>query len=190
MSSCRSTFKALLAPALTLPFHSYGYRVYDLTPDVKELIDQCARRSLTRDQTAEASRGKGYWYQGFIDFVFEKAQALVAADLPSEGSPSWEHIVTNYTKDEWAAKEAVRRAAHDKAQHEALWKCIKLATEFATQDPYTMARYLAEGPHPHRWGNLTALVDRATLDQVEEWAEDIRQAQIDRMDYLAYVYGE
>lgn len=190
MSSFRSTFDALLAPADTLPYHSYGYRVYDLTPEVKELIDQCARRSLTYDQTVAASRGKRYWYQGFIDFVFEKAQALIAADLPGWESPSWERIVANYTEDEWAAKEFLRRKAHDKAQNEALWECIALAAEFATLDPRQMARYLAEKPNPHRWGNLTALVDRAVLERVEEWAEDIRQEQIDREDYLSHLRDE
>jgi hypothetical protein len=57
-------------------------------------------------------------------------------------------------------------------------------------DPYRMATYLAERPNPHRWGNLTALVDRRILGRVEEWAEDIRQAQIDREDYLSHVYDD
>jgi hypothetical protein len=185
-----AVFDALLAPAYTLQFHSYGRRVYDLTAEVKELIDQCARSSLTYDQTVTASRGKGYWFQGFIEFVFEKSQELVAAGLPEKESPAWERIVANYTEDEWVAKEAVRRAAHEKVQTEALWECIARAVEFAAMDPYRMATYLAERPNPHRWGNLTALVDRRILGRVEEWAEDIRQAQIDREDYLSHVYDD
>ena len=182
-----AVFDSLLAPADTLEYFSYGRRVYDLTPEVKELIDECARRSLTYDQTVAASRGKRFWYQGFIDFVFEKSQALLAAGLPEKETPPWERIVANYTEDEWVAKEAVRKAAHEKVKKEALWECIARAAEFATLDPRQMAKYLAEKPNPHRWSNLTALVDRRILKRVEEWAEDIRQAQIDREDYLSHL---
>ena len=183
-------FDALLAPAYSLQFYSHGYRVYELTPEVTELIDRCARANLTHEQTVVAARAQRFWFQGFIDFVYDRSQELVAAGLPEKESTAWERIVANYTPDEWDAKEAARRVVHARAMDAALVKCIALASEFASLDPYAMATYLAEKPNPHRWGNLTALVDRAVLERVEEWAEDIRQAQIDREDYLSHLYDD
>ena len=110
--------------------------------------------------------------------------------MPAKGSPEWERIARDYSPEEWEAKEAARKRAHDTAMNEALVQCIVLATEFAKLRDQEMAPYLVERPDPHRWRNLTAFVGRRKLQRVKEMAEDLHWAQVDREDYLSHMRDE
>ena len=113
----------------------------------------------------------------YLDLA-EWFQDLQAAGFPARDSEAWQ-IASFPTEEVWAAKEAERKVKHEKDCDAILVECTLRASEFARIRRDKMVRYLEKQPDPLRWRNITALVDRKTLEYVETEVRHIREFEED-----------
>ena len=103
---------------------------------------------------------------------------LESAGLPPQESEAWQ-LASFPTEEAWAAQEAARKEKHAKERDELLVECLLRASDFARLKPDRMVRYLERRPDPVLWRNITALVDKKTLDYVEQEVQYIRDFEED-----------
>jgi len=103
---------------------------------------------------------------------------LQDAGLPPQESEAWK-IASFPTEEIWAALEAARKEKHAKGRDELLAECLLRASDFARLKRDRMVRHLERQPDPLLWRNITTLVDRKTLDYVEQQVRYIREFEED-----------